>query len=64
MPLKYEKPDGTCPDQPLSGGSAGYGTIQLFRRTDEGNQLIDTLTFKNGLFAYGASSFVSPNPQP
>lgn len=64
MPLKYEEPDGTYPNQPLLGGSAGYGTIQLFRRTDKGNQPIDTLTFENGFFAYGVSSFVSPNLQP
>lgn len=52
LPLQYEAPDGTKSSLPLLGGDAGFGTIQLFRRTPAGKQLIDTLAFDNGLFEY------------
>ncbi len=52
--LRYETPDGTNPAHPPMGGGAGFGTIQIFRRTSAGNQLIDTLSFDNALFEYGS----------
>ena len=52
MPLQYESPDGTKAPTPPFGGGAGYGTIQIYRRTSAGKQLIDTLAYDNALWEY------------
>jgi len=52
MPLHYESPDGTKSRVPLWTGGCGMGTIEIYRRTPGGKQLIDTLTMNNALWEY------------
>lgn len=47
--LQYENPDGTRSKQPLWAGCAGVGTIQLYRRTQGGRQLLDTLKLSDAI---------------
>lgn len=47
--LQYENPDGTRSKQPLWTGCAGVGTIQLYRRTQGGRQLLDTLKLSDAI---------------
>lgn len=49
MPLRYENPDGTRPKTSLRAGSAGVGTVQVFRRLSRDRELVDTLTLENSL---------------
>ena len=49
MPLDYETPDGTNRPATLLGSDAGMGTVEIYRRTPDGLQLIDRLTIENGL---------------
>lgn len=50
--LQYENPDGLKSRLPLWAGSDGIGTIQLYRRTPGGRELLDTLHMKNLLCEY------------
>lgn len=50
--LQYENPDGLKSRLPLWAGSDGIGTIQLYRRTPGGRELLDTLRMKNLLCEY------------
>lgn len=52
MPLLYENPDGIKPRNPLLSGGCGTGTVQIFRRTPGGRELLDTLHMENMLCAY------------
>ena len=45
--LQYENPDGLKSRLPLWAGSDGIGTIQLYRRTPGGRELLDTLHMRN-----------------
>ena len=54
LPLRYEAPDGSKAEVPLSGGRSGYGSLQIYRRTPAGKQLLDSLTYENALFFYQA----------
>ncbi len=54
MFLQYENPDGLLSRFPLWAGAAGMGTIQLYRRTPGGRELLDTLKLENGLCEYRA----------
>ena len=54
LPLRYEAPDGSKAEVPLSGGGSGYGSLQIYRRTPAGKQLLDSLTYENALFFYQA----------
>lgn len=48
--LDYESPDGGKSALPLYAGSAGTGTVKIYRRTPDGRELIDTLSVNGGLF--------------
>ncbi len=52
MHLDYEAPDGTKPKIPLSAGGCGIGTVEIYRRTPGGKQLIDKLNMSNVLWEY------------
>ncbi|MCM1185171.1 MAG: hypothetical protein NC251_07210 [Lachnoclostridium sp.] len=49
MEMRYESPDGKLPVTPLLGGSAGTGTIQIYRRAAGQFRLLDTLSLKDAL---------------
>lgn len=49
MPLDYETPDATNRPATLLGSNAGIGTVEIYRRTPDGLQLIDRLSIENGL---------------
>ena len=49
MPLDYETPDASRRPATLLGSNAGMGTVEIYRRTPGGLQLIDRLTIENGL---------------
>ncbi|MBO4976231.1 MAG: hypothetical protein J6C54_00575 [Lachnospiraceae bacterium] len=51
--LHYENPDGKRPVG-LVGGRSGCGKVLLYRMTDEGKELIDTLTVEDALTIYEA----------
>lgn len=50
--LQYEDPDGNKEKQPLWGGNAGIGTLQLFRKTAGGRECMDTLKLSDALCIY------------
>lgn len=52
LELQYETPCGVKPGQPLMAGAAAVGTIQLYRRTSGGRELIDTLHMQQGFCEY------------
>lgn len=52
MPLNYESPDGIKSKRPILAGGNGIGTIEIYRRSSSGKQLIDTLTILDGLCEY------------
>lgn len=52
MPLFYENPDGKVSPELLWEGGNATGTIELYRRSAGTLELIDRLTFGNGLCAY------------
>lgn len=52
MQLAYEGPDGVRSRLPLHSGGTGTGTIQLYRRTHGGRELLDTLHMDNMLCFY------------
>lgn len=54
--LQYENPDGLKSSLPLWAGSAGVGTIRLYRRTPGGRELMDTLHMENALCVYRKES--------
>lgn len=54
MNMNYENPDGRRSKLPLWIGSAGVGTIKIYRRTPQGRELLDTLTINNALCEYRA----------
>lgn len=49
MQLRYETPEGHRLKSPLWSGSAGTGTIQLYRREKGGKELIDTLKLEDAV---------------
>ncbi len=49
MAMTYELPDGTLPAFPIQAGGMGTGTLELYRRTDDNLELLDTLTIENAL---------------
>ena len=49
MPLDYETPDATNRPATLFGSDPGLCTLELYRRTPNGLQLIDRLRIENGL---------------
>lgn len=51
--MQYEGPNGIKPSGPLWAGGTGIGTALLYRRTQEGKQLIDTLELANVFCEYG-----------
>lgn len=57
LPLQYEAPDGTKSKETLYCGSNGIGTIELYRRTPDGPQLLDTLIIEDALCEYQRSAF-------
>jgi len=52
--LQYENPDGRKPEHPLWAGADGIGTVQLYRRTPAGRELLDTLKLEGALCIYRA----------
>lgn len=50
--LRYELPEGRRLKQPLWAGSAGVGTIQLYRKNKNGRELDDTLALEGALCIY------------
>lgn len=50
--LRYESPGAVIRKTPLFAGGAGYGTLELYRRTPDGLVLIDRLRFEDGLCQY------------
>lgn len=54
MFLRYENPDGLLSQFPLWAGSAGIGSIRLYRRAREGKELLDTLEMEGALCEYRA----------
>ncbi|MCM1044937.1 MAG: hypothetical protein NC417_05470 [Candidatus Gastranaerophilales bacterium] len=56
MELTYESPSGSLPAQPLLSGGSGTGTIQIFRRSRDGLQLIDTIAISDALCEYQAQN--------
>ena len=50
--LRYETPDGRLPRLPLWAGAAGIGTVRLYRHTQSGRELLDTLYMENALCIY------------
>lgn len=50
--LRYETPHGRLPRLPLWAGAAGAGTIKLYRQTQDGRELLDSLTMENALCIY------------
>lgn len=54
LEMNYEDPNGHRPELPLLEGGTGLGVLQLYRRTREGKELVDTITLENVLCAYGA----------
>lgn len=54
MRLNYENPDGNLSQFPLRAGSAGIGTIQLYRRVAGGRELLDTLKLDDAFCLYRA----------
>ncbi len=55
LPLEYEAPDGTKAKEPLHCGSQGMGTMELYRLTPQGPQLLDTLIILDALCEYQRS---------
>lgn len=55
MPVSYETPDAVVRKKPLLGSGLGYGTLELYRRTPNGLELIDRLTVEDGLCEYQKS---------
>lgn len=55
MTLDYEAPDGTKSKIPLWAGNNGLGTIEIYRRTPGGKQLIDRLYMNKALWEYRRS---------
>ncbi len=49
MEMLYESPDARLLPSPLWSGAGGAGSIELYRRSDGGMQLIDSLTIDDGL---------------
>lgn len=49
MPLDYEAPDASARPDSLWGSGSGVGTIELYRRTPDGLQLIDRLAIEKAL---------------
>lgn len=47
--LRYESPDSKRAKAPLGAGAGGIGTLQLYRKTPEGRELLDTLKLNNAL---------------
>lgn len=54
LQLKYESPEGILSKVPLLSGAAACGNIQLFRRTSDGRELLDTLHMQDGFCEYRA----------
>ena len=54
MQMQYENPEGIKSRRPLLAGGNGVGTIQLYRRTPGGRELLDTLHMKNTFCEYQA----------
>lgn len=54
MRLRYEDPDGKKSRLPLWAGSLGVGTVQIYRKTPGGRELLDTLKLENALCIYRA----------
>ena len=52
LDLQYEDPDGIKEKEPLRGGSAGIGTLQLFRKARDGRDSTDTLTLSDSPCIY------------
>lgn len=52
LKLQYESPDGARPRGPLWAGGAGAGTIEIYRLTKEGRELLDTLHMDGALCEY------------
>lgn len=55
MPLRYESPDAIVHKNPLLGGTAGNGVVEIYRRLPGGLELIDRLTIENGFCEYQKS---------
>lgn len=52
VPLLYETPEGHYLKPALQEGNSGTGTIELFRRTKTGKELLDTLKLEHVLSGY------------
>lgn len=52
MEIHYETPDGKIAATPHFSGSAGTGTIQIYRRSAGQLELLDTLSLKDALCEY------------
>ena len=52
MRIRYENPDGLLSRSPLLAGASAQGTIQLYRCSSGGRELLDTLHMENGFCVY------------
>lgn len=50
--LQYEDPEGIKEKTPLWAGNGGLGTVQIYRRTSGGRELLDSLKLDNSLCIY------------
>lgn len=52
LKLKYESPDAAKAHGPLWAGGSGIGTIEIYRLTKNGRELLDTLRMDDALCEY------------
>ena len=55
MPIHYESPEAIVRKKPLFASGLGYGSLELYRRTPDGPELIDKLSIENGFCEYQKS---------
>ena len=60
LQLQYESPEGKKSKIPLLAGSAGVGTIQLYRKVSGARELMDTLKLDNALCFYQKEALDRP----
>lgn len=56
LKMQYESPDGARYRNPLWAGSAGVGTIEIYRLADGGRELLDALHMDGALCEYRKNS--------
>lgn len=54
LTMNYDAPDGSRPKAPVWFGGTGSGTVQIFRKTPGGKELLDTLSAEDIFCVYNA----------